>query len=1495
MNGSADAIELDPDFDAGGGTPYSGRPMPICDSKLVTVVGGHSNPAGFYMYTDVPLPAKFYGLVNDDLNVQTDRRSIMLGEVAGQANGPVGIYDENGNWKYTAHSDPNGFYEVLLPSTGTYNCPLPAGPCAGVYRLVGNDPGTLSHRNTDYNPQFRTIATEFQAWPGVVHPVDQAPTHIGITIEGPAAQFGALSLCKVNQPDTAAVLKTPEFFSIDRPFYDPSAANESTHPFTIKGTGFGTSGTLRMGNSTITTQSWSDSQITFLGSAVSGLSQAPHQLSITNGQSALSTVNALTFHRLSLTNSGGYLLRNDVYEVSGAFATDSGRNFSPMHDAWDSATNSPAGYSGFDIRTTDPQNPVPGSAVTGGRAIQRAVEAARQSQNGNNPRAKMVVIYPNTASNYAPHNAFGAYFENVILHSKIRLQGVGPGGARSNIDIVDGSAIDASTFWAATQVVPPGGNQDTSDGSYSDDWRTFAATFNNALGDPEAPQTRAGTGPAELPEGEGILAIAESQGQWGGNSAPSAAFRPGVDGLLLTGGDQQGNPGNINTVPGAAGNPEGNGAPINPGPSQGGAIMLDQYVRDFQLTNNQIQSNGGSYAAIRIGTPDLPDNGGDNNNDRLRIANNRIVANGGTNLAGALGLFAGADNYVVTANDFCGNFSAEYGGAISHYGRSNSGQITKNRIYYNQSYDEGGGIMIGGALPINNDELSPGAGSVTIDSNTLVSNQANDDGGGIRFLMAGNFAQMVSNNIIANNLSTHEGGGIALDDSTDVSVVNDTIVKNITSATAATNGAVGNIKQANPAGLSTGGNSAQLQACDAALPSSTHTGGRTTSGSTTYQLINSAAGGSNLITQADVGATLVSANVPAGAQILSVANNGRSAVLSVAATGTSSTSSPGLLFSIYRECFGQPPRPAGSPNWSRPKMLNNIFADNRAGWAQLPTFDNFNTTALRAIGQPGDEATAIQRWDIGVSNSAGLTPSPSGPTGFAGSSSNNTTNAHSVLSNAGGGYSFTATGADNLNPVNDGTDGLAFVNAQDFLVDSLMWRTNFNASYPILVAHYVPITLLADYHLTNASPNPQAFNGGAASGGGTAVPSIPTGGPHDVDFDARPLLGGIDRGADEFPGALANLSITKTNGVTTVHPGDAVSYSIVVSNAGPSAVAAAPVTDSVPASLTGVTWSCAGAGCTTALGSGSINTTVNLGVGGSVTFTLNGTVAANATGSLANSAAVGMPVNVTDPNPANNSATDSDPILLRTDLSITKTDSQTLVNRGAQIRYVIVVSNTGPNPVTGATVSDTFSSPLSGTINWTCTTTGGATCGVGGGNGSGNINRTVNMPVGSTITFATTSGSVSSSTTSPTLTNTATVTAPASIDDTNPLNNSATDTTTIQGVHVGDLDWTSTNTSATQWSATVTITVHNANHSPVSGVTVLGAWPLLQGIGSCTTNASGQCSLTRTGRSIANEASVTFAVLILNPPANGYQFTLNHDPDSGAQASTGTTITAQRP
>jgi hypothetical protein len=103
----------------------------------------------------------------------------------------------------------------------------------------------------------------------------------------------------------------------------------------------------------------------------------------------------------------------------------------------------------------------------------------------------------------------------------------------------------------------------------------------------------------------------------------------------------------------------------------------------------------------------------------------------------------------------------------------------------------------------------------------------------------------------------------------------------------------------------------------------------------------------------------------------------------------------------------------------------------------------------------------------------------------------------------------------------------------------------------------------------------------------------------------------------------------------------------VASNAGPSAATGATVADTVPAAITGATWTCVGAGggTCTASGAGNINDAVNLPAGGSVTYTLTGTISASATGTLSNTATVAAPGGITDPTPGNNSATDTDTLL----------------------------------------------------------------------------------------------------------------------------------------------------------------------------------------------------------------------------------------------------------
>ena len=98
--------------------------------------------------------------------------------------------------------------------------------------------------------------------------------------------------------------------------------------------------------------------------------------------------------------------------------------------------------------------------------------------------------------------------------------------------------------------------------------------------------------------------------------------------------------------------------------------------------------------------------------------------------------------------------------------------------------------MIAGQLPANPATLSPGSGPVDIYDNLIQANLANDDGGGLRFLMAGNFPMNVYNNFIVNNVSTHEGGGIGLNDAPNVRFFNNTVMKNLTTATAVTSNGV---------------------------------------------------------------------------------------------------------------------------------------------------------------------------------------------------------------------------------------------------------------------------------------------------------------------------------------------------------------------------------------------------------------------------------------------------------------------------------------------------------------------------------------------------------------------------------------------------------------------------------------------------------------------------------------------------------------------------------
>jgi uncharacterized repeat protein (TIGR01451 family) len=125
---------------------------------------------------------------------------------------------------------------------------------------------------------------------------------------------------------------------------------------------------------------------------------------------------------------------------------------------------------------------------------------------------------------------------------------------------------------------------------------------------------------------------------------------------------------------------------------------------------------------------------------------------------------------------------------------------------------------------------------------------------------------------------------------------------------------------------------------------------------------------------------------------------------------------------------------------------------------------------------------------------------------------------------------------------------------------------------------------------------------------------------------------------------VADLGISVTDGKSYAVAGDLITYTVVVTNAGPDAANGTIVTDTLPETISSVTWTCVASGgsCGALSGSGNLSTTVNLNAGGAITFTIGGRLSPGANGTLVNTAYVSHP---TDPDLSNNSATDSDIVL----------------------------------------------------------------------------------------------------------------------------------------------------------------------------------------------------------------------------------------------------------
>ncbi len=352
----------------------------------------------------------------------------------------------------------------------------------------------------------------------------------------------------------------------------------------------------------------------------------------------------------------------------------------------------------------------------------------------------------------------------------------------------------------------------------------------------------------------------------------------------------------------------------------------------------------------------------------------------------------------------------------------------------------------------------------------------------------------------------------------------------------------------------------------------------------------------------------------------------------------------------------------------------------------------------------------------------------------------------------------------------------------------------------------------------------------------------------------------------------ADVTIVKTVDKAEFTPGEDLTYTITVTNNSILGVEGVDVVDTLPAALptsgaSAFTWSCVASDvevsptipstCPNASGTGSLNETgIDLSAGGTVVYTVTGTVPSSVTTSLSNTATLypHQGANDTNCNPSCHSTVTSTPKIV-VDLVPSKSASPTSYVPGATLTYTIVVANNGPSDAKRATVSDSLPSglPTSGAsrFTWTCVASTGSSCTA---SGSGNISDTVTVVAGGTVTYTVTGIAPASLTGD--RTNTVTVTPPSGTTDSGCSPNCKAEVTTPADPQTS-LSITKTaspNPYVPGARLTYTIKVENAGPSDAPGTSVVDnlpselaghgfTWTCVASTGStCTASGSGDIS-----------------------------------------------------
>ena len=293
-------------------------------------------------------------------------------------------------------------------------------------------------------------------------------------------------------------------------------------------------------------------------------------------------------------------------------------------------------------------------------------------------------------------------------------------------------------------------------------------------------------------------------------------------------------------------------------------------------------------------------------------------------------------------------------------------------------------------------------------------------------------------------------------------------------------------------------------------------------------------------------------------------------------------------------------------------------------------------------------------------------------------------------------------------------------------------------------------------------------------------------------------------------GTSADLSITKSGAPNPAIPGQLLTYTITVSNAGPDDAVGVVLEDIVPPQFTGAAFSV------------DNGTTWNpwvtpypigsLANGDSVTILIRGTVRADATGTLSNTALVSSAT--PDPNPDNNQITEITPIGASADIRISKQASPSPVTPGSLLVYTILIANDGPNLAENVLLTDALPAAIE---NPEYSTDNGATWNPWTGTyqaGSLAANGQLQVEIRGTVAPGATDS----------ILNTAIVSS--STPDPSPDDNRSTVETEVRpSADVSIAKVSSPRPAVPGQPVTYTITVRNAGPSDASAVTVVDAVP----------------------------------------------------------------------